>query len=167
MQQAATKAHPDITAKNHLHLPTIDPQNHQKYSNNLYRFLKKRDPEWVASCQVYRDQDQMLWIGVMEHGWFSACTLLGVLCLGAAERTGSYALQRFTKIEEVKGFWEEYMRVGRCAIDPKHQRAFLEDESRWLMSKDQTTRSCLWCGEVKQRLVIEEEMIEHRKWVEI
>lgn len=48
----------------------------------------------------------------------------------------------------VPGFWDEYARVGRCAIDTDHSRFFIGDVTRWAENGD--ARSCKWCGNHRQ-----------------
>lgn len=69
------------------------------------------------SSRVYKDTDNVLWIG-----------LLGVLCNGASEN--SFAWNKPADLVEIAGFWERYTKDGRCAIDVDHQISFASEESR-------------------------------------
>ena len=45
-------------------------------------------------------------------------------------------------IEPVRGFWESYLSVGRCALDPDHSSDFGALRFR----QHDRSRKCLWCG---------------------
>lgn len=79
---------------------------------------------------------------------FVGVRLIAVLCNGV--RAGSYYYIGVTPmLEEVEGFWDHYLKVGRCAIDPAHRECFMGD--RYSLEGD--TRTCLWCGVMHERVL--------------
>lgn len=113
---------------------------------------------------VHRDKDGVLWIGRIDDGDFIGSRLISILCgVTSASRIGCYpGVESLWKLKEVKGFWPRYLKVGRCAIDPKHEQGFIGDEKRYM--KDGHMRICEWCGQV-QRSRIKREVIKHVVWV--
>lgn len=95
-----------------------------------------------------------------ENG-FVGIRLMAVLCEGV--KAGSfYYIGMATMLEEVEGFWEQYLKVGRCAIDPTHKEGFLDD--RYNMGGD--TRTCLWCG-AKHERVLTQRTVFDESWATI
>ncbi|MHB1630682.1 hypothetical protein [Acidithiobacillus sp.] len=148
---------------NGLDLAAINPRNGPQFSPNLYRFLKKRGPAWAGTCRVYRDADNILRIGLLDDGWLHGAWLMGVLCYGPLERVWAHLPGSLGGLQEIPQFWTDYMRVGRCAIDPEHKMSFIGDESRWAVQGDE--RSCLWCGNAHQKLETWVEKARHDRWV--
>lgn len=134
-----------------------------KYSPNLDRWLKKRKRHTGISQSVFRDADAALWIGWLDEGLFLIGSRLNaVLCNGSKEDTWAYPLGRLPKMQEVSEFWNEYARVGRCAIDPTHLIHFLSRDGRF--AEDGDARTCKWCGQQQRR----ERYVEHvdrERWV--
>lgn len=80
---------------------------------------------------------------------FSGALLMSVLCNGSKAKRVCYP-GAANSLEVVKGFWNRYLQVGRCAIDPAHQEHFFGNE-RYSVAGD--TRTCLWCGQTHQRVL--------------
>lgn len=144
--------------KNGLDINQISPDKGTKYSPNLYRWLKKQPTAWAF--RVYRDQDNTLWIGVLDGRELIGSKLIGVLCNGAKE--GTAAWQNIHAVE-VPNFWADYVSGGRCAIDSDHSVWFINDESRWRV--DGNRRHCQWCGKASQRLVHQSKSANTTDWV--
>ncbi len=136
--------------ENGLDLAVINPRNGPQFSPNLYRFLKRKGQAWADACRVYRDADNILRIGLLDDGWFHGAWLMGVLCYGTLEQVWAHPPGNLGYLQEITDFWADYMRIGRCAIDPEHIRSFIGDETRWAVHGDE--RSCLWCGNAHQKL---------------
>lgn len=134
-----------------------------KYSPNLARWLRKRKLRTGMPQSVFRDAEGSLWIGWLDDDFFLiGSRLMAVLCNGADEDTWAYPLNRLPAMQEVTGFWNEYERVGRCAIDPEHSHHFLSRNGRFKEEGD--SRMCRWCGHKQQR----ETFVEHvprERWV--
>ncbi len=143
-------------------LSVIDPKNGKKYSPNIFRFLKKISKRYgLQEIGVYIDNQKTKWIGILrDDGWFSGCRLTAVLCYGAKEQI--YAHPNITGLREINDFWNEYERIGRCAIDPEHQMFFIDDNSRWLINGNE--RKCIWCDSCMQSLTKVKKMIAINKW---
>ena len=152
--------------ENGLDLAAIDPRNGPQFSPNLYRFLKGRGQTWATTCRVYLDMDGILRIGSLDDGWLHGARLMGVLCYGLREQVWAHPPGSLGDLREITDFWADYLRIGRCAIDPEHRRYFIGDETRWAFSNDGHHRSCLWCGNAHQKLEtwVEQE-VQHERWV--
>jgi hypothetical protein len=60
----------------------------------------------------------------------------------------------------LEGFWDSYLKVGRCAIDPSHTEHFRASRFR----EHESGRICLWCGH-HQRKVIKPRVVQETTWV--
>ncbi|MYM92676.1 hypothetical protein [Duganella vulcania] len=79
---------------------------------------------------------------------FVGVRLMSVLCQGT--KAGDYYyLGMAPMLEEVEGFWDQYLKVGRCAIDPEHKEGFMADR----YSMDGDVRTCRWCGAKHERVL--------------
>lgn len=161
-----------------LRLRDLMPEKSASFSPNLYRWMKK-------SAHFYRDGGVAdgvfrvkpgtpaaksfgagtLMIGYPINGYpgdtdFSGSRLMGALCNGGRETCFCYA-GIAPDLELVEGFWDSYLQVGRCAIDPKHERHFSGGE-RYLVNGNQ--RECLWCG-LHQQQVITPRTVYDESWV--
>jgi len=143
-------------------LAAIHPRNGAKYSPNLHRFLSMRRSEmYRRHGKVYKDPDGVLWLGVFDEPYLLGARLMTVLCNGAKAKV--FAHHAPAGLVEVPDFWQTYMEVGRCAIDPAHEMFFAGDESRW--SVDGDTRMCLWCGSCRQHREQYVVKLSRERWV--
>lgn len=79
---------------------------------------------------------------------FSGVRLTAALCQGA--EAGRYCyVGAMSSLEELKGFWDDYLKIGRCAIDTEYREHFMGDR----FSMDGDTRTCLWCGATHERVL--------------
>ncbi len=146
----------------------ISPTKGDKFSPRLYNYLRHRrmqvDPDMR---KVYRGKNGVLYIGFVSNDyWFTGSRLISVLCgVHSAGRIASYPkAAQVWNLKEVKNFWPRYLKVGRCAIDPKHERSFIGDAGRY--TRKGNKRTCQWCGQVQQ-MKIEREVIKHERWSNI
>lgn len=141
-----------------LRLRDIDPAKNQGFSPNLYRYLKRhghfyRDGGILDNVYAVKDGTRLaeffgagtLMIGFSCDGDFVGSRLIAVLCNGAKEDRFSYPGRAMV----IEGFWDRYLLVGRCAIDPVHEEHFMGD--RYEIQGDE--RVCRWCGARHQRIV--------------
>ncbi|MCL4526433.1 MAG: hypothetical protein M1492_08060 [Gammaproteobacteria bacterium] len=149
--------------ENGLDLAAINPSNGLQFSPNLYRFLRKHGSTRAKTWRVFRDGDNTLWVGLLDDGWLHGARLMGILCYGAREQAWAHVPGSICDLHEVPQFWTDYMRIGRCAIDPEHRMSFIGDETRWSVHGNE--RSCLWCGNARQRLETWVEEVRHERWV--
>ncbi len=147
----------------HLTLKSIDPNLGARFSPNLYAFLKsRRNATMLRYGRVYRDHEGALWLGYPDEDFFIGARLIAVLCNGARTQTAAHV--RVVKgLTEVEGFWNNYRRHGRCAVDPAHQMHFVGSDTRWSTNGDE--RSCQWCHKVTQRMRRWTEAVERTEWV--
>lgn len=167
--KAGARDHAQAQATNGSILAEINPKKGDRYSPNLHAYLKKISQHVVPLQRVYRDANGSIWLGwIDEEACFVGAHLNGVLCNGAeAQRVirGAYSGRDFVKsLKEVQGFWEKYEKSGWCAIDPEHKTPFVGD-TRW--NTKGNTRTCLWCGQCKQKLEEYEVREIKTRWVSI
>lgn len=90
---------------------------------------------------------------------FSGVRLMSALCDGA--RAGRWCFSGMAPdLEEVPEFWDRYLKIGRCAIDPAHQEHFSGGERYRL---EGNRRTCLWCGATQHRHVTRR-VVEDVSW---
>lgn len=150
-----------------IDIAKIDPKNGNKFSPNLFKFIKSKT--YYGLYKVYKDNKGVLYIGVVDNDygdgfWFAGALLMQVLCLGRGATTYARAVSyKDNNFMEVAGFWDEYYKNGRCAIDGGHARSFIGDDDRWNKSGDK--RECVWCGNFSQVLRRWTVEVEKSEWV--
>lgn len=151
----------------------IDPRVHPKYSPNLYKWLNKLSPSfrqrvmvYSHTCHDFLDPLPIHYIGFLDlddQNWFHGSKLNTVLCNGAKATVFAYSIKYHfpDNFQIIPEFWDNYIKIGRCAIDTNHSIRFLDDKSRW--ARDRDTRVCQWCGHT-QHLKRWEETVEREAW---
>jgi hypothetical protein len=146
-----------------LTVKQLDPAKSASFSPNLHRWMRAKAnfyKDGGVLQTVYRVKPDTslardigvdtLMIGFAEdpaEKGFVGVRLMSVLCQGV--KAGSfYYIGMARMLEEIEGFWDQYLKVGRCAIDPTHKEGFMAD--RYTMDSD--TRTCLWCGAKHERV---------------
>ncbi len=148
-------------------LKLIDPGNDDghKYSQNFFRFLRKFEKDNTYSpTEVFATvPGRHLYVGYAFDGDIIGAQMLGGQILSDGARTEVYSMGG-RDFERVEGFWDLYLRVGRCAIDPEHKIHFQCGDRRF-DSVSEDIRSCRWCG-VKQKRTRWTEVVErqHERW---
>lgn len=154
-----------------IRLEDIAPGKSAAFSPNLYEFMKARahfSPSGGVAESVFKVKDGSkaaaaygagaLMIGFITNGLLIGANLNSALSNGAAARCEGLPVA--TSLEEVLGFWESYLELGRCAIDPKHQESFLSDR----FHEQGNSRTCRWCGH-HQTKVITTRSVNVEQWV--
>jgi hypothetical protein len=122
--------------------PLISPKLSEKFSPNLHRYLKKRrklDPALIVGT----DPDGEQYLGrpdQEEPQHFIGLRLIEVL--NKTRANSAFLLNKTVTPDPT--FWDRYIKIGRCAIDPDHELAFLSSKSRYTRKGD--IRTCTWCG---------------------
>ena len=143
-----------------LSLKSINPKLHNKFSPNLYKYLRKRGALHLQ--RVYTDIDGLYWLGYFDdHQFFNGVQLMHALTKGAKAQSWSHPPKTIKQPKEVEDFWQRYQSIGRCAIDTEHTTHFISGK-RW--SQTENSRTCLWCGH-QQILKKWTETIERTDWV--
>lgn len=143
-----------------MRLKDIQPGKSAAFSPNLYRWMRARGHAYKdggVADTVYQVREGTklaeqygagtLFIGHPYSQYdgdtdFSGARLIGVLCNGSEEISYCHA-GAAPDLDEVPGFWDSYLKIGRCAIDPEHNEHFLGN-NRYRVEGDE--RECLWCG---------------------
>lgn len=145
---------------NGLDLALIAPACGPQYSPNLYQWLRsQRNKRRAWAMRVYRQDNDTLWIGILDGRELIGSRLMAVLCHGMKETTMAY--QGIDAVE-VPGFWARYTATGRCAFDTDHSMHFINDESRWAVHGE--ARDCQWCGNHSQTFKRWTESVERERW---
>lgn len=151
-----------IHPPNGLDFSAIDPRKHEKYNWNLYRYLSRHLMRRVCD-RIYRDECGALWIGHFgANNIFLGTYLSQVLELGDATQTPTWPKANTLHFRTVLGFWNQYERLGSCAIDPSHQDASLDTDGRYSFLPD-GSRQCQWCG-ATQYLFTWTDTITRKRW---
>lgn len=144
----------------------ISPKKGKKYSPNLHAWLcaqERTQPGRLERLRVYRSATGILWIGFPYEGDFIGVRMMAVLCSGKKARTASWG-RGTGPLEELPTFWADYLRIGRCAIDPHHDEYFVNSEDRFEVSADGNSRRCTWCG-AQHALQRTERVVVDEKWI--
>lgn len=158
----------------------IKPSISAAFSPNLYRWMMRYGHEFsdggVAET-IYRVIPNSrlaneygagtLFIGCPynqheKDADFSGSQIMTVLCNGS--KATRYCLAgAMRSLEVVENFWDLYLQIGRCAIDPDHNEHFLGND-RYSVSGD--VRTCLWCGKKHQKIVVPKTTFEE-DWIQV
>jgi hypothetical protein len=140
----------------------IGPRNGGRFSPNLYKWIKSHSNHEMLD--VYKSDDSTLYIGYEpEGGFFTGSKLIEVLCQGKSASSWAFAMSSIGPLNIGEGFWDEYERIGRCAIDTNHDMNFVSSDGRWsIVGK---TRYCMWCRECTQTLREWQEMVDRSEWI--
>lgn len=152
-----------------LRLRDIDPAKHPGFSPNLYRYLKRnahfyRDGGILDTLYIVQEGTRLAeyvgagtrMIGFDFDSDFIGGRVMSALCNGVKGDRACYPSGGVV----VEGFWDRYLQVGRCAIDPQHLENFMGD--RYDVRGDE--RVCRWCGARHQR-VVTERVVFDESWV--
>lgn len=150
--------HATLTAKD------IAPSKSASFSPNLHRWMRAKAHFFQdggvlqtvyrvkAGTSLARDIGaDTLMLGYAEdqtENGFIGVRLMSALCQGAKAQS-FYHMGMAPMLEVVEGFWDQYLMVGRCAIDPAHKEGFMGDR----YSVDGGMRTCLWCGAKHERVI--------------
>ena len=157
--------HPTLTAKQ------LAPSVSAAFSPNLHKYLKSRghfykdggllDAVYVALPDTRAEKwfgAGTLVLGYLDDDFFVGTRLLSALCNSSQAERGAHPCT--SGLELVEGFWDSYLKIGRCAIDPAHQEHFQADRFR----EHADGRECLWCGH-RQRKVVMPRVVYDTTWV--
>jgi hypothetical protein len=144
-----------------LRLADIAPNKSAAFSPNLHKYMKTHGHfyrgggtiEGVYKVRAGTKAAEVFGAGTLmlgfpdEDGYFIGTRMISALCHGSKAERAAYPYGK--GVELVEGFWDRYLEVGRCAIDPDHNENFMADR----FSMDGDTRTCLWCGAKHERVL--------------
>jgi hypothetical protein len=160
-------------------LAQLNPTRAPSYSRNLYRWLKEFGRESTGTEQdlVYRvaDGTQLakrygtgeLMIGSPFSDNPSDPDFFGArvsIVLSEGEKAERWCYPGvISDLILVPDFWGNYMRVGRCAIDPAHELTFSGLDR---FDEHDNTRTCRWCGvqQYKERI---QRIVYDERWIDV
>jgi hypothetical protein len=154
-----------------LRAAQIAPGKSPAFSPNLYAYLKAhghfyRDGGIAEGVYAVRAGTKAaeefgagtLMLGFPDDAFFSGTRLISALCNGAKDVRMSYVIGN--SVDPIPDFWDRYLLIGRCAIDPGHQEHFMSD--RFDVRAD--GRTCRWCGH-QQHKVVTPRVVYDEAWV--
>lgn len=132
-----------------LKFTDIDPKLNPAFSARLHKWVKRNAREGGASLYVTDGTGPAY--GRLYVGTFNVCGCCPDDFTGQPLRNvlnGTSTLgYTFTgvagKMRSADDVEAEYLRVGRCALDPEHEILFADD--RW-ETLGEELRRCRWCG---------------------
>lgn len=110
----------------------VNPALSDKYSPNLFRYLKRLAKEGARPpIQFFRDKEGCIWLGhkdnFQKHG-FRGGKLMHILT-GITKKPELRSTHG--NIKQDKTLWSQYVEKGRCTFDPNHTTHFLNSDSRY------------------------------------
>ncbi len=162
-----TLAHPS------LRYTDIDPRKNPAFSPNVYKYMKERAHflfrggvmDGLHRVKAGSPLASMIGAGTLMLGYeydgdFIGSIAMQVLCNGKKAERYSYP----GSTEMITDFWDRYLSVGRCAIDPEHSQHFIGDRYRYT----DEVRVCLWCGiQHKKILTPRQIQVQDESWIPI
>lgn len=139
---------------------SISPQQSPSFSPNLFKYLKANGHffedggilEDLFVAVEGTEAAEFFGVGTLLIGYIDEACFIGSR-IGAALSQGNKAPKHAylctEGLQRVDGFWDNYLKIGRCAIDPEHKIHFMGDR----FSMNQDTRTCLWCGATHERVL--------------
>lgn len=119
------------------YLKSVQPKTKgksDKYSWNIYRYLKK-----------HRSEDIRVFVGlIIGHEYPDGVSGLHLNQLMASTRIQEFWFSDKWNLKEITGWLSEYQRVGRCLLIP-HDFVWCEGEDTRFTYVN-NTRKCNWCG---------------------
>lgn len=154
-----------------LRAADIAPSKSASFSPNLHKYLKARghfyaDGGLLQGVYVIRTGSKAagvygagtLMLGYPDDDYFIGTRLISALCNGGKEESMAHPIGK--SVDPVEGFWDNYLKIGRCAIDPAHQEHFMADR----FNEQGDSRTCLWCGH-QQHKVVTPRVVYDESWV--
>lgn len=139
---------------------------HERYSPYLHKWLAheaKRWPTPLVTAHIPNPFDgKKSWLAVGwrdDDGWFMGSGVKRILCDGRKAESYAYSPKDTDPGDE--SFWTDYLKRGRCAIDPEHATYFRNADHRFSDVGD--IRTCNWCGQLMHR-VRWTEIKRHERW---
>ena len=154
-----------------LLLPDIAPSWDGRFSENLWRWVRKhKNRDLIVaysriSCYdgsdlgeyAYDKQPHNIAIGCgdIDDGWLHGSRLSTIISQGT--KADIYAFPPHNHWVLVPDWFERYVKMGKCLIDPGH--VFYPE--RWEYDGDQ--RTCRWCKTFRERRHVE--WMPHVHWL--
>lgn len=131
-------------------LVSISHDTDERYSHNLWLWMKKRNPAERKTVVCLKSEKGNLFLGFQWNGYKGSTLYVdrvsSIIRHGGAGRPLPLTHINEGGMEEQADFWGRYETVGICAVDPEH-RAYYK---RWLIDPVNKVRSCRYCGNFSQ-----------------
>lgn len=137
------------------YISSIRPQTtspREKYSWNLYRFLRHKDVR--EKIRVYEGKAS----DTEPVQYFFAVTK----CASPQEDTGNIGIFEydFSSMKDVtEKFFEEYQKIGKCAFHEPEHELYIRNTDRFEIINEKTRR-CKWCGKIYhlRKILVEKDL---------
>lgn len=160
-----------------------------KYSCQLYEFLRRHQQRFNGLPNVYYIQTQdrwnselerteqvevlfdkqnfsraHIWVGNIDgEGWYYGNKLSCIIGESKEKYTifASLWYTDRTVIDITDWFWNEYLKVGRCIWDKSHNTWLMNDDDRFTYI-NKNSRRCNWCGQWQHREIEKRVKLERK-----
>lgn len=137
------------------YISSIRPQTtspREKYSWNLYRFLRHKDVR--EKIRVYEGKAS----DTEPVQYFFAVTK----CASPQEDTGNIGIFEydFSSMKDVtEKFFEEYQKIDKCAFHEPEHELYIRNTDRFEIINEKTRR-CKWCGKIYhlRKILVEKDL---------
>lgn len=135
----------------------FNPKLGDKYSENLYKFLKKNVKKYGTPLvgKLSDGRHGVFWRLCKCHIEYSGAFLDSISSWGTRTEIYTWA----NEIVLVDDFWDRYEKSGKCAADPEHRGWGMKE--RWNEGAD--LRTCNWCG-LQQKKIHWEVVVKKERW---
>lgn len=150
-----------------------------KYSINLYRFLKKNGHKKIFYNKINPIDSEIIefdpnninirqiMIGEKFSNGFTGTRLSKIL----SESRDKYQMFYYIGIEKddlfdiTDWFYKNYKEKGRCIWDSNHNKWLLDDDDRFVRI-NKHSRKCKYCGKIQFRTIKKQQFTKrYEKWV--
>lgn len=145
------------------------PEVSDKYSWGIYKWLKTNGTNFRVLLDPSKDKTLTRRLNFISDEGGRGTIGSNVHSIMTGQRTlycfSLCPLHKYTDVTD--WFWSNYLRFGRCMVDPEHSMWFLSDDGRYTMINKNSKR-CNWCGkyfkrDIKKQVSIKR--VEH--WEEV
>ena len=162
-----------------MDLKLIKPKNlkvSDKYSTNLYKYLKKNPNSRIFYRKVNRWNEEELEynvhnfsignaiLGVEYHDNYVGNCLMDILQKSSSTRWCYLKSMHGELVDITDEFFRDYELIGRCLFDPTHSKWVLGDDKRFTYINEDS-RICNWCGQSHTKRIETETIVkEYEIW---
>lgn len=154
-----------------------DEKVSDKYSSNLYKFLKKYKDKYSRvyfkptsnydGNKIELDSNKCLPFGQIYLGHVADSDIIGKSLAGIITGQKNYTVGCYLNaknewIDITEEFWTRYKDIGRCLFIG-HDDWYQDDYNTRFTYLDDKTRKCNWCGKIQYKR-IEEIVREKEIW---
>lgn len=137
------------------------PKVSDRYSWSIYQWVKTNGTNFRVLLDPSEDEILTRRLYFIRNEGGRGTVGSNVHSIMSGQRTlycfSLYPLHKYPDVTE--WFWINYLRFGRCMVDPGHSKYFLGDDERYTMINKNSKR-CNWCGKYLKRNIRKQVSIE-------